>query len=123
MLYFSASIYSPNLKFLSIEPLLPSEDTAVIWRGPIKHSAIRQFIGDIDWGDLDYLVIDAQKIAKHFNKTIPNTKEKFLVKFYIQGANLDNFIDEEFGVLGIEGFGTWVSLHNSKKIEFEMEIK
>ena len=51
--------YSPNLKFLSIEPLLPSEDTAVIWRGPIKHSAIRQFIGDIDWGDLDYLVIDA----------------------------------------------------------------
>ncbi len=51
--------YSPNLKFLSIEPLLPSEDTAVIWRGPIKHSAIRQFIGDIYWGELDYLVIDA----------------------------------------------------------------
>jgi len=51
--------YSPNLKFLSIEPLLPSEDTAIIWRGPIKHSAIRQFIGDIDWGELDYLVIDS----------------------------------------------------------------
>jgi len=51
--------YSPNLKFLSIEPLLPSEDSAVIWRGPIKISAIRQFIGDIDWGELDYLVIDA----------------------------------------------------------------
>ncbi len=51
--------YSPNLKFLSIEPLLPSEDTAIIWRGPIKHSAIRQFIGDIDWEELDYLIIDA----------------------------------------------------------------
>lgn len=51
--------YSPNLKFLSIEPFLPSEDTAIIWRGPIKHSAIRQFIGDIEWGELDYLVIDA----------------------------------------------------------------
>jgi len=51
--------YSPNLKFLSIESFLPSEDTAVIWRGPIKHSAIRQFIGDIDWGELDYLIIDA----------------------------------------------------------------
>ncbi len=51
--------YSPNLKFLSIEPLLPSEDSAVIWRGPIKISAIQQFIGDIDWGELDYLVIDA----------------------------------------------------------------
>ncbi len=51
--------YSPNLKFLSIEPLLPSEDSAVIWRGPIKISAIKQFIGDIDWGKLDYLIIDA----------------------------------------------------------------
>ena len=51
--------YSPNLKFLSIEPLLPTEDTAIIWRGPIKISAIQQFIGDIDWGELDYLVIDA----------------------------------------------------------------
>ena len=51
--------YSPNLKFLSIEPLLPSEDSAVIWRGPLKHSAIRQFIGDIDWWELDYLIIDA----------------------------------------------------------------
>ncbi len=51
--------YSPNLKFVSIEPLLPSEDSAVIWRGPLKISAIQQFIGDIDWGELDYLVIDA----------------------------------------------------------------
>ncbi|MCS7200118.1 MAG: P-loop NTPase [Caldimicrobium sp.] len=51
--------YSPNLKFLSIEPLLPSEDSAIIWRGPIKISAIKQFIGDIDWGELDYLIIDA----------------------------------------------------------------
>ena len=52
-------VYSPNLKFLSIEPLLPDEDAAVIWRGPLKISAIRQFIADIDWGKLDYLVIDA----------------------------------------------------------------
>ncbi|MBA2849271.1 P-loop NTPase [Thermosulfuriphilus ammonigenes] len=52
-------VYSPNLKFISIEPLLPREDAAVIWRGPMKISAIRQFIYDIDWGDLDYLVIDA----------------------------------------------------------------
>ena len=51
--------YSPNLKFLSIEPLLPSEDSAIIWRGPLKISAIRQFIADIDWGKLDYLIIDA----------------------------------------------------------------
>ncbi len=54
-----AITYSPNLKFLSIEPLLPQEDAAVIWRGPLKISAIRQFIADIDWGKLDYLIIDA----------------------------------------------------------------
>ncbi len=54
-----AIVYSPNLKFLSIEPLLPSEDSAVIWRGPMKISAIRQFVADIDWGKLDYLIIDA----------------------------------------------------------------
>ncbi len=51
--------YSPNLEFMSIEPLLPEKDSAVIWRGPLKTSAIRQFIYDIEWGKLDYLVIDA----------------------------------------------------------------
>ena len=70
-----------------------------------------------------YLQIDAQKIANSFNKSIPNTKEKFLVKFYIEGVNLDNFVDEKFGTLGIEGFGTWVTLNNSKRIQFEMEIR
>jgi len=51
--------YSPNLKFMSVEPLLPEKDSAVMWRGPMKMSAIRQFIYDIEWGKLDYLVIDA----------------------------------------------------------------
>ncbi len=51
--------YSPNLKFMSVEPLLPNKDSAVMWRGPMKMSAIRQFIYDIEWGKLDYLVIDA----------------------------------------------------------------
>ena len=51
-------VYSENLKAVSIEALNRSRDEAVIWRGPIKHSVIRQFIGDVDWGDLDYLIID-----------------------------------------------------------------
>lgn len=54
-----AVIYSPNLKFMSVEPLLPDKDSAVMWRGPLKMSAIRQFVYDIEWGKLDYLVIDA----------------------------------------------------------------
>ncbi len=48
-----------NLKVVSIEAFMPDRESAVIWRGPLKHSAIRQFIADIDWGRLDYLVIDA----------------------------------------------------------------
>jgi Mrp family chromosome partitioning ATPase len=48
-----------NLKAVSIESLTMSKDDAIIWRGPIKFSAIKQFIGDVDWGDLDFLIIDS----------------------------------------------------------------
>ena len=51
--------YSENLSAMSIESFIPSKDDAIIWRGPMKFSAIRQFIGDVDWGDLDFLVIDS----------------------------------------------------------------
>ncbi|MGD8701316.1 MAG: Mrp/NBP35 family ATP-binding protein [Desulfosarcina sp.] len=51
--------YSDTLAAVSIESLMHNKDDAVIWRGPIKHGAIRQFIGEVAWGDLDYLIIDA----------------------------------------------------------------
>ncbi len=51
--------YSDHLSAISIESLMPDKDAAVIWRGPVKHSLIRQFIGDVAWGDLDYLIIDS----------------------------------------------------------------
>lgn len=51
--------YSNTLSAVSIESLSPSKDDAIIWRGPIKYSAIQQFICDVEWGDLDFLVIDA----------------------------------------------------------------
>jgi Mrp family chromosome partitioning ATPase len=51
--------YSKNLGAISIESFTPNKDDAIIWRGPLKFSAIRQFIGDVDWGDLDFLVIDS----------------------------------------------------------------
>jgi Mrp family chromosome partitioning ATPase len=51
--------YNDNLKVISLEYLMENRDEAIIWRGPLKIQAIRQFIGDIDWGKLDYLVIDA----------------------------------------------------------------
>ncbi len=47
------------LKVMSIGFLLPNPDEAVIWRGPMKMSVIRQFLADVEWGDLDYLIIDS----------------------------------------------------------------
>lgn len=51
--------YSANLSAVSIESLTAGKDDAIIWRGPVKHSVIRQFISDVCWGDLDYLIIDS----------------------------------------------------------------
>ena len=51
--------YSENLSAISIESFTPGKDDAIIWRGPLKYAAIRQFIGDVDWGELDFLVIDS----------------------------------------------------------------
>jgi len=48
-----------NLKVVSIEGLLTDRDAPVIWRGPMKHKAIRQFLGEVEWGRLDYLIIDS----------------------------------------------------------------
>jgi len=48
-----------NLKVISIAFFLPSNRDAVIWRGPMKYGAIRQFLKDVAWGSLDYLVIDS----------------------------------------------------------------
>jgi ATP-binding protein involved in chromosome partitioning len=51
--------YSDHVKVVSIECLLDDRDSAVIWRGPVKHGVIRQFISEVEWGELDYLVIDS----------------------------------------------------------------
>lgn len=51
--------YSEYLAAVSIESISPSKDDAIIWRGPVKYSAIRQFIGEVEWGQLDFLIIDS----------------------------------------------------------------
>ncbi|MFW6152238.1 MAG: P-loop NTPase [Verrucomicrobiota bacterium] len=48
-----------NLFVMSIGFLLENRDTAVIWRGPMKYNIIKQFIKDVEWGQLDYLVVDS----------------------------------------------------------------
>src|SRR6266513_1296706 len=47
-----------GVKAVSIEFFLERQDQAIIWRGPMLHKAIRQFLEDVDWGELDYLLID-----------------------------------------------------------------
>jgi ATP-binding protein involved in chromosome partitioning len=47
-----------GVKVISIEFFLNERDQAITWRGPMLHKAIRQFLEDVDWGELDYLLID-----------------------------------------------------------------
>jgi len=47
-----------GIKVVSIDFFLESDETPVIWRGPLRSAAIRQFLADVVWGDLDYLIID-----------------------------------------------------------------
>jgi Mrp family chromosome partitioning ATPase len=48
----------PRVKVMSIAFLLSSRDSPVIWRGPMKMNAIRQFLSDVIWGNMDYLIVD-----------------------------------------------------------------
>ena len=68
-----------ELSVMSIGFLLPDQDAAVIWRGPRKTGLLTQFFGSVDWGELDYLVVDTppgtsdehisivQLLKKHLN--------------------------------------------------------
>lgn len=47
-----------NVKVISMALLLDDPDTPVAWRGPMKHNLFQQFLSDVDWGDLDFLVVD-----------------------------------------------------------------
>jgi len=49
----------PNLKAASVAFALPNADHPIIWRGPVKANVIRQFLEEVNWGELDYLVIDS----------------------------------------------------------------
>ncbi len=47
-----------NIKVMSTAFLLPDDTTPVIWRGPMKMGVVREYLGAVSWGDLDYLIID-----------------------------------------------------------------
>ena len=70
--------YRPNLKIVSVESMLEDADSPIIWRGPLKHGVIQQFLADCRWDDLDFLVIDSPPgtgdEALSIAKLIPDTK-------------------------------------------------
>lgn len=54
-----ATLFDGRLKIMSVQFLLRNLNDSVIWRGPLKHSVIAQFVGHTEWGELDYLIIDS----------------------------------------------------------------
>ncbi|XP_064218590.1 cytosolic Fe-S cluster assembly factor NUBP1 isoform X3 [Aotus nancymaae] len=84
----SGSGWSPvymedNLGVMSVGFLLSSPDDAVIWRGPKKNGMIKQFLRDVDWGEVDYLIVD----------TPPGTSDEHLsVVQYLAAAHIDGAV-------------------------------
>ena len=48
----------PNLKVISMALISRDSDAPIVWRGPIKHNVIKQFLTDVEWGPLDFLIVD-----------------------------------------------------------------
>ncbi|OAY71793.1 cytosolic Fe-S cluster assembly factor NBP35 [Ananas comosus] len=72
-----------NLGVMSIGFMLPHPDEAVIWRGPRKNGLIKQFLKDVDWGELDYLVVDAP----------PGTSDEHIsIVQFLQATGIDGAI-------------------------------
>uniref|UniRef100_A0AAV1VNQ1 Cytosolic Fe-S cluster assembly factor NUBP1 homolog n=1 Tax=Peronospora matthiolae TaxID=2874970 RepID=A0AAV1VNQ1_9STRA len=84
----SAAGWSPvyvedNLGVMSIGFMLPNADDAIIWRGPKKSGIIKQFLVDVQWGELDYLIID----------TPPGTSDEHIsIVQYMKEADLDGAV-------------------------------
>lgn len=84
----SSSGWSPvyvqdNLGVMSVGFMLPSAKDAVMWRGPKKNGLISQFLKDVDWGELDYLIVD----------TPPGTSDEHLsVVQYLKESEIDGAV-------------------------------
>jgi Mrp family chromosome partitioning ATPase len=87
-IHTSASGWSPvyvadNLGVMSIQFMLPNQDDAIIWRGPKKNGLIKQFLKDVEWGSLDFLLVD----------TPPGTTDEHLsVNSYLKESGVDGAV-------------------------------
>lgn len=72
-----------NLGVMSIQFMLPNRDDAVIWRGPKKNGLIKQFLKDVEWGEMDFLLVD----------TPPGTSDEHLsVNSFLKESGLDGAV-------------------------------
>ncbi|KAF7726951.1 cytosolic Fe-S cluster assembly factor nbp35 [Apophysomyces ossiformis] len=72
-----------NLGVMSIGFMLPDKDDAVIWRGPKKNGLIKQFLRDVDWGELDFLLVD----------TPPGTSDEHLsIASFLKESGIDGAV-------------------------------
>ncbi|KAI7916442.1 cytosolic Fe-S cluster assembling factor nbp-35 [Pyricularia oryzae] len=87
-IHISGAGWSPvyvmdNLGVMSIQFMLPNRDDAIIWRGPKKNGLIKQFLKDVEWGDLDFLLVD----------TPPGTSDEHLsVNTYLRESGIDGAV-------------------------------
>ncbi|KAM0524523.1 hypothetical protein ACHAPE_000619 [Trichoderma viride] len=87
-IHVSATGMSPvwvteNLAVMSIQFMLPDKDAAIIWRGPKKNGLIKQFLKDVEWGDLDFLLVD----------TPPGTSDEHLsVNSFLKESGIDGAV-------------------------------
>lgn len=72
-----------DLAVMSVGFMLPDDDNAVIWRGPRKNGLIKQFLTEVEWGDLDYLIVD----------TPPGTSDEHIsIANYLKEADVDGAV-------------------------------
>ncbi len=71
-----------GIKAISMAFMLQNDDTPIAWRGPMKHGVVQQFIAEVNWGDLDYLIVDLP----------PGTGDEPMSVAQILGAGLSTII-------------------------------
>lgn len=119
--------FSSNLAMVSMESLLAEKDEAVIWRGPMKHTAIRQFIGEVNWGALDFLVIDSPpgtgdepltvaQLIKDAQAVIVTTPQEVALADIRKSINFCETVNMEIRGL-IENMSGYTCPHCSKTVE------
>lgn len=87
-IHISAAGWSPvwvmdNLGVMSIQFMLPNKDDAIIWRGPKKNGLIKQFLKDVEWGEMDFLLVD----------TPPGTSDEHLsVNTFLKESGIDGAV-------------------------------